>query len=182
MCCCVDVLNRVLLSRCARPTSSPFTAPASHPANTAWCVCCVVLCWLNVVCCAQVTELCKRGSLYSLLHSGIKLSPQLRLRFILECARGVAWLHRMKILHRDVKSPNVLVTDLFHVKLCDFGLAKAKTETQTATKNTGGTSKRWRAPELFKLGAKYNEACDVFSFAVFMLEVATGEVRVRCVS
>lgn len=67
--------------------------------------------------CAQALELCARGSLYSVLHSETPLSQQLRCRLALESARGVLLLHTSGIMHRDIKSLNVLVTEDWHAKL-----------------------------------------------------------------
>lgn len=59
----------------------------------------------------MVTELAKRGSLFSVLHSKAPLSSQLRVRLALESARGVLHLHEAG---RDIKSSNVLVTEDWH--------------------------------------------------------------------
>lgn len=124
----------------------------------------------------QVMEYAKRGSLYSVLHDGPAPAADLRNRFAVETARGLAYLHDMSLIHRDIKSPNVLVTADWHAKIGDFGLAKVKTETKTATKSIA-TSVRWAAPECLDLEPEFTTASDVFSFGVLLYELATCKVR-----
>ena len=121
-------------------------------------------------------ELCSRGSLFALLQSDTPLSIELRLRFAKESALALQLLHSKGILHRDIKSPNVLVTRDYHIKLADFGQAKARTETKTTTKTTTATSLRWTAPEMFGIDPTFTTACDVFSFGVLLYELATRKV------
>lgn len=62
---------------------------------------------------------------------------------------GMRYLHSRKplIVHRDLKSPNLLVAKDWTVRLCDFGLSKLKSNTFLSTKSTGGTPE-WMAPEV----------------------------------
>ena len=121
-------------------------------------------------------ELCGQGSLLQILQSDIPLSIELRLRIAIECARGLSLLHSLGILHRDIKSPNILITHDFHGKLGDFGMAQARTETKTITKSTEATSLRWTAPEMFGIEPHFTAACDVFSFGVLLYELAVRKV------
>lgn len=123
-----------------------------------------------------MTELAKRGSLYTVLHSDTPLTQELRNRLALESARGLLHLHESGFVHRDIKSPNVLVTEDWHAKLADFGLAKARTETKTTTKSSTATSLRWSAPEVLSLKPQFSTASDVFSFGVLLFELATRQV------
>lgn len=76
-------------------------------------------------------------------------------------ALGVAWLHKNGIMHRDIKSMNVLVTDDYSCKLTDFGTAKLLGQQQVMmTLNTG--SPLWMAPEV-KVG-QYGFPADVFRY------------------
>jgi serine/threonine protein kinase len=68
------------------------------------------------------------GSLYNLLHlkKTIQLSPEVRLRIARDVARTFFYMHSIGIVHRDIKSHNILVDDTFNIKICDFGLARFK--------------------------------------------------------
>jgi len=99
-----------------------------------------------------VMEYAANGSLYNYLHSAQAISWGLRLRLAVELARGLAYLHGEEVIHRDIKSVNVVLDKDFHAKWCDFGLAALKLHTTTTSKQGGGSAAgtpRWMAPELF---------------------------------
>lgn len=76
---------------------------------------------------ALVLEFCKRGSLWNIIQNrDLHLSWDERIRFSIEIAKGCYYLHSFEppILHRDLKSLNVLVDEFFTVKLADFGWTK----------------------------------------------------------
>jgi len=121
-----------------------------------------------------VMQYMHRGSLFQLLHrnsKGKKLHLHRRLRMALDVALGLRYLHSRKpmIVHRDLKSPNLLVSKDWTVRLCDFGLSKLKSNTFLSTRSTGGTPE-WMAPEILRTEAS-NEKSDVYSFAVIMWEL-----------
>nr|CCA16589.1 protein kinase putative [Albugo laibachii Nc14] len=124
---------------------------------------------------AIVVELCQGGSLWNVLrlkrHS---LTPKMRTKFLLDTAKGMSYLHHFKqpILHRDLKSPNLLVDSDYTIKISDFGLARVKAHVQTMTGNCGTV--QWMAPEVLG-NLKYTEKADVFSFGIVVWEVMTGE-------
>ncbi len=71
-----------------------------------------------------VMEYMSNGSLYSVLHSNKPLEWPLRLQIATDAAKGLAFLHHENILHRDIKSLNVLLDNSYKAKLTDFGLSK----------------------------------------------------------
>lgn len=74
-----------------------------------------------------VFEHVSQGSLYDMLHmkkSTIDLSVKERIRIARDAATVFEYMHHLGIVHRDIKSHNVLIDSSFHVKVCDFGLAK----------------------------------------------------------
>eukprot|EP00948_MAST-09A_sp_MAST-9A-sp1_P001157 g1157.t1 len=74
---------------------------------------------------ALVMEFAARGSLYNLLHrSKQKLILRTGLRIMYDTAEGMAYLHSRGVIHRDLKSANILITERMAAKICDFGLAK----------------------------------------------------------
>ncbi|KAI3968837.1 hypothetical protein MKX01_028987 [Papaver californicum] len=89
-----------------------------------------------------VTEYVEMGSLYYLIHmSGQKkkLSWRKRLKMMCDITRGLMCIHRMKIVHRDLKSANCLVNKHWTVKIYDFGLSRVMTEVQMRDSASAGT-------------------------------------------
>jgi serine/threonine protein kinase len=76
-----------------------------------------------------VFEYVSQGSLFNLLHhkkSVVQLSIEVRLRIARESALVFQYMHQLGIVHRDIKSHNILIDDNLNVKVCDFGLARFK--------------------------------------------------------
>uniref|UniRef100_A0A0D6QWQ9 non-specific serine/threonine protein kinase n=1 Tax=Araucaria cunninghamii TaxID=56994 RepID=A0A0D6QWQ9_ARACU len=121
-----------------------------------------------------LTEFLPRGSLYKLIHRpSIQIDEKRRLRMALDVAKGMNYLHTSNptIVHRDLKSPNLLVDKNWVVKVCDFGLSRLKHHTFLSSKSTAGTPE-WMAPEVLR-NEPSNEKCDVYSFGVILWELAT---------
>ncbi|XP_009623887.1 probable serine/threonine-protein kinase SIS8 isoform X1 [Nicotiana tomentosiformis] len=123
---------------------------------------------------SMVTEYMEMGSLYHLIHlSGQKkrLSWRRRLKMLRDICRGLMCIHRMKIVHRDLKSANCLVNKHWTVKICDFGLSRIMTDAPMRDSTSAGTPE-WMAPELIR-NESYTEKCDIFSLGVIMWELCT---------
>ncbi|XP_044492468.1 serine/threonine-protein kinase CTR1 [Mangifera indica] len=125
---------------------------------------------------AIVTEYLSRGSLYRLLHKpGARevLDERRRLNMAYDVAKGMNYLHRRNppIVHRDLKSPNLLVDKKYTVKVCDFGLSRLKANTFLSSKSAAGTPE-WMAPEVLR-DEPSNEKSDIYSFGVILWELAT---------
>ncbi|XP_038725397.1 probable serine/threonine-protein kinase SIS8 isoform X2 [Tripterygium wilfordii] len=121
-----------------------------------------------------VAEFLPRGSLYRLLHRpNNQLDERRRLRMALDAARGMNYLHNCTpvIVHRDLKSPNLLVDRNWVVKVCDFGLSRMKHNTFLSSRSTAGTAE-WMAPEVLR-NEPSDEKCDVYSFGVILWELCT---------
>ncbi|XP_075512982.1 serine/threonine-protein kinase CTR1-like isoform X1 [Primulina tabacum] len=123
-----------------------------------------------------VTEYLSRGSLYKLLHKpGAReaLDEKRRLSMAFDVAKGMNYLHKRNppIVHRDLKSPNLLVDRKYTVKVCDFGLSRLKANTFLSSKSAAGTPE-WMAPEVLR-DEPSNEKSDVYSFGVILWELAT---------
>lgn len=91
--------------------------------------------------------------------------------YFLLTTRGLMCIHRMKIVHRDLKSANCLVNKHSTVKICDFGLSRIMTETPMRDSSSAGTPE-WMAPELIR-NEPFTEKCDIFSLGVIMWELCT---------
>jgi mitogen-activated protein kinase kinase kinase 9 len=116
-----------------------------------------------------ILEYCQRGSLWNILHdNAYKISWEFRKKIALDMAKGVYYLHTNKILHRDLKSLNILLDVAYTAKLADFGWTR-----MIATKMTAkiGTY-QWMAPEVIDSN-RYTEKADVFSYGVILWELAT---------
>ncbi|XP_004951339.1 serine/threonine-protein kinase EDR1 isoform X3 [Setaria italica] len=121
-----------------------------------------------------VTEYMELGSLYSLIHSKmhkIKLHWKRRLKMLRDICRGLMCMHRLKIVHRDLKSANCLVNKYWTVKICDFGLSRIMSDSSMDDNSSAGTPE-WMAPELIR-NEPFTEKCDIFSFGVIMWELCT---------
>lgn len=121
-----------------------------------------------------ITEYMDKGSLYYLVHvSGLKkrISWRRRLRMLCDICRGLMCMHRMKIVHRDLKSANCLVNKHWIVKICDFGLSRVVTTEHMRDCSSAGTPE-WMAPELIR-NEPFTEKCDIFSLGVIIWELCT---------
>lgn len=123
---------------------------------------------------SMITEYMELGSLYHLIHlSGQKkkLSWRRKLKMLRDICRGLMCIHRMKIVHRDLKSANCLVNKHWTVKICDFGLSRIITDSPMRDSSSAGTPE-WMAPELIR-NEPFTEKCDIFSLGVIMWELCT---------
>eukprot|EP01113_Clastostelium_recurvatum_P017565 TRINITY_DN2066_c0_g1_i3.p1 TRINITY_DN2066_c0_g1~~TRINITY_DN2066_c0_g1_i3.p1 ORF type:complete len:664 (-),score=136.84 TRINITY_DN2066_c0_g1_i3:76-2067(-) len=125
-----------------------------------------------------VTEYMARGSLYRLIHDkNMELSWHRIRNMALDVAKGMNYLHCCDpvIIHRDLKSHNLLVDEHFKVKVCDFGLStmmKQRLDKKTAMTPVGTPC--WTAPEVLR-NETYTEKADVFSYGVVLWELCTRE-------
>jgi len=87
----------------------------------------------------------------------------------------MAYLHDVaNIIHRDLKSHNLLVDENWNVKVCDFGLSrKIEDQLSDITMTSCGTP-CWTAPEVLR-NEKYSNKCDVYSFAICLWECCSRE-------
>lgn len=127
-----------------------------------------------------VYEYIDNGNLEQWLHGDVgSVSPltwEIRLRIAIGTARGLAYLHEglePKVVHRDVKSSNILLDRKWNPKVSDFGLAKLlgpeKSYVTTRVMGTFG----YVSPDYASTGM-LNEGSDVYSFGVMLMEIITG--------
>lgn len=98
------------------------------------------------------------------------------IKYILwQVLRGLNYLHLNSIIHRDIKSDNILVNTTGAVKLSDFGFSCQLEESKQRRKSVVGTV-CWMAPELVKRGAGgYEYAVDIWSFGIMAVELCEGK-------
>jgi len=121
-----------------------------------------------------ITEYMPRGSLWQILHNpNIQLSWDLKRKMAIDACTGMNFLHCSNIIHRDLKSHNLLVDQNWKVKVADFGLSKMIEEKCISTMTACGTP-CWTAPEVLR-HQRYSVKADVYSFGICLWEMATRE-------
>ncbi|CAN1310937.1 Proline-rich receptor-like protein kinase PERK12 [Linum perenne] len=113
---------------------------------------------------------------YHLHAKGPGLTWPQRLKIAIGSAKGLAYLHEdcnPKIIHRDIKSANILLTNDFEAQVADFGLARLNDTTQTHVSTRVMGTFGYLAPEYAQSG-KLTDRSDVYSFGVVLLELITG--------
>ena len=123
-----------------------------------------------------ITELMS-GSVHDLLrlcrNQQLQMTWGLTLNIARDCAKAMAFMHGLDppMIHRDLKSENLLINEAFTGKVADFGLARRENTEETMT--VCGTPS-WVAPEIIR-GEQYSHSCDVYSFAILFWELVTQE-------
>ncbi|XP_027330717.1 integrin-linked protein kinase 1 isoform X1 [Abrus precatorius] len=127
-----------------------------------------------------VTEYLPQGDLCAYLERKGALKPVTAVKFALDIARGMNYLHEHKpeaIIHRDLEPSNILRDDSGHLKVADFGVSKllkvAKTVKEDKPVTCQDTSWRYVAPEVYR-NEEYDTKVDVFSFALILQEMIEG--------
>ena len=125
-----------------------------------------------------VTEYCKKGELFSYIKNRFS-ERQLAVLFY-QVFSGLCYLHEKKIIHRDLKLENIMVSDVekdvltgeeyFWIKIIDFGTAKIFEKNKTEKSIIG--SSYYIAPEVLR--QKYNEKCDTWSVGVILYMTLVG--------
>eukprot|EP01084_Bolivina_argentea_P179724 310539_1 len=118
-------------------------------------------------------EYCGAGSVIDIMRATNKMFTENEICVVMrEILYGLMYLHSHKLIHRDIKSGNILLNMKGQCKLADFGISKAFENTIAACKTVIGTP-YWMAPEIFTDG-KYNTKADVWSLGVVLFCMAIG--------
>lgn len=118
-------------------------------------------------------ELCAGQSLTNLVNSRpLELVEALHLA--LQITDGVAKAHQVQVIHRDIKSSNIMVDAAGRAKLLDFGLAALRVDDRTLTRGSMGTP-QYMAPERFEAGIA-DKRSDIWSLGVLLYELVTGRM------
>ena len=123
-----------------------------------------------------VMEYMPKGSLHSVLKKEL-LPWNIRLQIATDVAIGVAFLHSKKIIHRDIKSLNILIKPDYTAKICDFGLSKMLEKSQSKVLNSNPNDSglgtiSYMAPELFDLVPVYSEKSDIYAMGITFWDIA----------
>ncbi|GMN36441.1 hypothetical protein TIFTF001_006017 [Ficus carica] len=120
-----------------------------------------------------ITEYMSQGTLRMYLNKKepYSLSTETILRLALDISRGMEYLHSQGVIHRDLKSNNLLLNDEMRVKVGDFGTSCLETQCRETKGNMG--TYRWMAPEMIK-EKPYTRKVDVYSFGIVLWELTTA--------
>lgn len=132
-----------------------------------------------------ISEFCAGGTVFALLHQrrDLALPWGHRASMAIDVAKGMNFLHRRQVVHRDLKSLNLLLAgqvasqgDMPPVKVSDFGLSRAwPSEQQRAFMTSGCGTYHWMAPEVLD-GHRYNEKVDVYSYGICLFELIARRI------
>ncbi|XP_031752082.1 serine/threonine-protein kinase 3 [Xenopus tropicalis] len=119
-------------------------------------------------------EYCGGGTVDNLLERSVRRClPEFCIAYICrEVLKGLAYVHKKRIMHRDIKALNIAVTEDAGIRLIDFGLAK-KLKRLGTCKEPRGTP-HWTAPEVWAL-RPYGFKCDIWSLGITAIEMAEGK-------
>ena len=125
-----------------------------------------------------MTEFMSGGCLFDWLRQPVaRLDPTKLTIVALGVACGMAYLHSKHLLHRDIKSMNILLDADGFPKICDFGMSRWRSQDDNILTSGVGTS-QWMAPEVLNL-QPYSEKADVYSYGILLWEMLSRDIPFR---
>jgi len=124
-----------------------------------------------------ITEFMPRGDLHKIIHDKtVVMDKALMKKIALDVSRGMLYLHSSNpfVIHRDLKSHNVLIGEYWNAKVADFGLCKIIRSWEETSKYTPCGTPKWAAPEVLR-NEIYTTKADVYSFAIILWEMSTRQ-------
>jgi len=121
-----------------------------------------------------ITELCENGDLFDYMRKVSRPTFTQQIMFMHDIALGITYLHtrRPSIIHRDLKSMNILISSDLRAKINDFGLARIRPKANASMHTQCGTP-NWQAPEFWTPNPSYTEKVDVYAAALIFWEIMT---------
>ncbi|KAH8582577.1 Tyrosine kinase-like [Cryptosporidium sp. chipmunk genotype I] len=131
---------------------------------------------------AIITEYLANGNLFELLYENkVVVSASDRLKISRQLCDAVNFIHNNNMIHRDIKTANIILDHSNNVKLCDFGQTRTmnvgtKTSSPGVILDENGGSPRYMAPECFYIGRSIDEKSDIWAVACCLLEIFGGPI------
>ncbi|POM79016.1 Protein kinase [Phytophthora palmivora] len=149
-----------------------LTASLDHPHIVGF----IGVAWNTLNNLVMVIEYVPMGSLQTYLHQNADLLSWAKdkIHMAVSIAQALEYLHGQtpSLIHRDLKSNNILLTHMLEPKLIDFGVSRG---TVNLTMTAGVGTPYWTAPEILE-GKRYTEQADIYSFGVVLSELDTGKI------
>lgn len=122
-----------------------------------------------------VMEYIKGTTLKDFLRERKSITPEEAVHIMIQICQGVDQAHHQGVIHRDLKSQNIMIDDELNVKIADFGIALSSNEAEMTQTNTIMGSVHYLAPELAR-GNVATPASDIYSLGILLYELLTGTV------
>ncbi|CBZ49861.1 hypothetical protein NCLIV_003460 [Neospora caninum Liverpool] len=166
------VLTQEALRSIAREMNS-FRSMGTHPYIVRYIGMC-----LDPKCVGIVMEYLPGGSLFDLLYENkVLIAAERRLMLGRQLSQAVHYLHREKrLVHRDLKTANLIVDGTSGLKLCDFGKTRSLEASGKLLLDDNGGSPRYMAPECFAVGTLIDEKADIWGLACCLIEILGGPI------
>lgn len=119
-----------------------------------------------------IMDYCAGGSVRTLLKAGVFEEKYISI-IVRETLLALLAVHKLGVIHRDLKAANILITNEGNVRVCDFGVAAQLTSYSHKRTTMAGTP-FWMAPEVIREGDQYNVKADIWSLGITVYEIATG--------
>ena len=126
-----------------------------------------------------ITELVELGSLHDVLHEreDLVITWKEIKKIATGICQGLIYLHETKkIMHRDIKSANVLIDGSFTAKIADMGLTRARVASTRGMMTAYVGTPTYMAPEMLNSATQYTEKTDVYSFGIILCELLSREI------